>query len=115
MMCELKVAPFTADFGTDENSRAIFFCKPGGIAVALNQRQSLVKNTHLHVPNSLSQCGIDSRHLRFRTADQQYLVGSDKSQKADEPFDARILCKIRARWRVVLTGYRSGDEVGIVG
>src|SRR5712672_2771969 len=115
MMRKLKVAPFTSDLGTDEDSRSAFFSKPCRIAVALNQRQSLVKNTHLQVPNPLAQCGIDGRDFGFRTTDQQHLVGIYKSQKPDEPFDAGILCQVRTRRRVVLTGHRSSNEVRISG
>ena len=47
-MHELKVAAFAADLRADEQARAVRLGKPRSIAVALHQREILVKHCRFH-------------------------------------------------------------------
>ena len=49
VMRELEVAPLAADLRADEEPRAVLLREPGGVAVALDQREAFVEDRHLHV------------------------------------------------------------------
>ncbi len=46
---ELEIATFTADFRADENARAFGIGEPCGVAIALKQREILVKQGGFHM------------------------------------------------------------------
>src|SRR5437868_3691488 len=53
MMRELEVAAFAADFRTDQDARAFFFREERGVAIALQKRQTFVKERAVHLDRAL--------------------------------------------------------------
>src|SRR4051812_1208817 len=73
MMRKLKIPAFTANLRTNQNAGATLIRKPGGIAIALNKRQSLVEDTQLQLFDSLPQRSLDGHNFCLGSTDQKNL------------------------------------------
>src|SRR5690606_3265903 len=71
VMGKLKVSPFASYFGAKENLCAIWFRKPRGISITLNNGKLFMKNTHVDV-GLPGQNFLQSQHLFFALADKQH-------------------------------------------
>ena len=85
MMRELKVPAFAADFGADQDPCPVFLGEPGCVSVALNQRQTFVKDGDLHVFDALAQRRIDGSNASLRAAYQKNLFRIDAEEEARQP------------------------------
>ena len=95
---ELEVAALAADFGTDQQARAVIFREPGGAAVPLHQGEAFVKDCHLDL-QVLLQGGLDRLGLASAAADQQQLVGIAAVQQVHQPQDPGILGQVALEGR----------------
>ncbi len=89
-MGKLKIPSLAADLRTHENARALRLCKPRRIAVALEQREILVKQRGLDV--DLRQQFLLHRDRSLgRTRDQQdFLIRGQGTQQPGEPDIGRL-------------------------
>ena len=74
MTAELKIPAFAADFGSNQEPRAVFFGKPSGISVPLNQGQIFMKCAYFQV-RPVSERRLDRGDLGLAAADKQNLLG----------------------------------------
>jgi len=81
---ELEVAPFAADFGTEEDLRAGGFCEPGGLAVALHEREALVEEADVEV-ELFFDGGFEGEDLALGAADEKDFGGGGFFEEGDKP------------------------------
>src|SRR5262245_38314577 len=62
VMRELKVAAFTTNFGANKNLGAVFFGKPRGVSVALDERKLFVKECAFDFDSSM-ESAFDHFHF----------------------------------------------------
>ena len=89
-MRKLKVTPLAPNFGADEQLGPVWLGKPRGVAVALHQRKSLVKQPDLHVELVL-QRGFERDDFALRFTDQKNFFRAVRLQKIYEPVEPRVL------------------------
>jgi hypothetical protein len=70
VMRELEIAPFAADFGTEQELSAIGLGKPRSLAIALHERQPFVKEAEIEI-EALFYGGFEGENFELRFADEQ--------------------------------------------
>ena len=89
-MRELKVAALAADFGGDEELRAFGLGEPGSLAIAGDERESLVEKADVDVQLFL-QRGVDGGDFALGFADEEDFGGTVFLEEGGEPVDARVV------------------------
>ena len=110
---ELEVAALAADFGAEEELGAVGFGEPRGLAVALDEREALVKEGDLEVDFFL-QGGLEGDDLALGFADEEDFGGTLREEEGDEPVEARVFAEGVAQ-RGVLAGFFGGELAGDAG
>ena len=93
MLRKLKIAPFTANFGTEQNSRSVRLGKPRRIAIPLHQGETFVEDACLDSEMATQGC-IDGFDFFDLSANQQYLLRIQFSQPFHQPKNSRIARQI---------------------
>ena len=90
MMRELEVAALAADFGADQEPRAVGIRERGRTAIALNQRQVFVKGGRGN-RRAMAKGRLDGNGLSWRLTDEQHLFRRERLHQGDEPIDAWVV------------------------
>ncbi len=96
LVAELEITPLAADLRTDQHPRSLCLSKPGGIAVALQQGEVLMKQGDADIDQALQSRG-DGSGLFGTVTDQQHLAAAMLAQVLCEPGQPRIVV-IRPGW-----------------
>ena len=110
---ELEVAALAADFGAEEELRAVGLGEPCGLTVALDERQALVEKADLH-GDLLLQRGLEGGHLARGFADEQGFPGAVRLEKRNEPVETRVVAE-GVTERGVVAGFLGAEFAGDAG
>jgi len=94
VVAELEIPAFAADLRADEQARPVGVGEPGGVAVALQQREMLMKQRHLDI-DQLLQGRRDGARLFRGVTDQQHLDPAVLAHILSEPDQAGIVAQVR--------------------